>query len=60
MNKLCMKREPIVHKKARTPERPKLSPTAHTLSTAFTRAPSKASCDNYVLFPVIPSKRSLY
>ena len=60
MNKLCMKREPIVHKKARTPERPKLSTTAHTLSTAFARARSKLSDGNPVLFLVIPSKRSLY
>jgi len=60
MNKLCMKLEPIVHKKARTPERPNLSTTAHTLSTAFARAPSKANGGNHVLFLVIPSKRSLY
>jgi hypothetical protein len=60
MNKLCMKREPIVHKKARTPERSNLSTTAHTLSTAFARAPSKANGGNHVLFLVIPGKRSLY
>jgi hypothetical protein len=60
MNKLCMKREPIVHKKARTPERSNLSTTAHTLSTAFARAPSKANGGNHVLFLVIPRKRSLY
>ena len=60
MNKLCMKLERIVHKGPRFEKRGDLSTVPHTLSTAFTRAPSKASCDNYVLFSVIPSERSLY
>lgn len=55
MNKLCMKLESIVYNKARALERPNLSTTAHTLSTAFARPISKASGDSRVLFSVIPS-----